>query len=234
MRVVITFQLLEEKARAKASLAYIDLIAMAFGSALALGYETVMVSNSILPATHKIDFPAEREPHLMNWILAAQLAYIESDLFDQPSVLFSPDALILRPLEPVFNEHDFDVAFTDRDNKKWPINNGVIYLMPRHKKALAALWRDALAVCKAYPLDVQEWYGDQQSLHDVVTAGRPEIHGLKYELLPCKTFNATPDDHAGEYDHSLLKRAFIAHFKGKRKNQMATYWKYLCSQTQSN
>lgn len=218
MRIVITYLHKQDDQ-------YAPLIDMAFASASTLGYETVMVGNIDAGDIH-INFPAEREPRLMNWILAAQLAYIESPLFNEPSVLFSPDALIMQRLEPVFDKC-FDVAFTDRKNSRWPINNGVIYLKPEHRVRIAALWRDALALCKTYPVETQDWFGDQQALHDVYMQGNHLRHGLVVQLLPCAGYNASPrmEEAVDEY---LAASAYVIHLKGKRKDMMKNYWDYLC------
>lgn len=223
MRIVITFQ-------QRGDYSYLPLIEMAFASAKRFGYETVMVGPESLGADYHIRFTPDMEPCLMNWILAAQLAFIVSPLFDQPSVIFSPDALIVKRLEPVFREN-FDVAFTDRKNPKWPINNGVIYLKPANRHKIGALWRDALAVCKQYPIETQEWYGDQQSLYDVYIGGNHLRLGVNVALLPCSIYNASPARVTNEIDKGLLNQAYVAHFKGKRKGVMQKYWDLLCAQT---
>ena len=135
MRVVFTY-------RHQGSQEYLDLITIAQESAARFGYRSVLVGDNIpyeLANDHIGSKTANDEPLLMNWILAAQLAFIESPLFDQPSVIFSPDALVIKPLEPIF-EQDFDVAFTDRDNRRWPINNGVIFLHPARKDLIREFW----------------------------------------------------------------------------------------------
>ena len=223
MRIVITYQQRDD-------FTYQTLIGMAFDSAKRFGYETVLVGNTYMQGDIKMEFLPEEEPRLMNWILAAQLAYIQSPLFDQPTVIFSPDALILKPLEEVF-EKDFDVAFTDRKNPKWPINNGVIYLKPERKQALAAFWQKALDVCKSYPVETQDWYGDQQALHDVLQAGVHQQIGLHVELLPCEVYNASPMKPGAGFDKRLIKDAYVAHFKGKRKSSMKDYWRYVCKKS---
>lgn len=221
MRVVITYQ-----QRLDAS--YLDLIKMAFHSASVQGYTTVLVGNIRNYGDHHIEFLPENERLLMNWVLAAQLAYIQSKLFDQPTVIFSPDALILKPLEPIFDQ-PFDVAFTERDNPKWPINNGVIFIKPENKNKLAAFWHGCLAICKSYPIETQEWYGDQQSIHDALESGVDDDIGLDAIRLPCDIYNASPMRPGQAYSKKLLKDAYIAHFKGKRKKDMKEYWRILCT-----
>lgn len=223
MRIVVTYQ-------DRGDNSYINLIEMAFASAKRFGYETVMVGPYSLGADHHICFTPDMESRLMNWILAAQLAFIVSPLFDQSSVIFSPDALVIKHLEPIFRE-PFDVAFTDRKNPRWPINNGVIYLKPAKRHQIGALWRKCLEICKSYPIETQDWYGDQQSLYDAYQAGAHRELGVNVALLPCATYNASPARVTNTIDKQLLNQAYVAHFKGKRKDVMRTYWDFLCGQT---
>lgn len=218
MRVVITYL-------HRGDDTYLNLIDMAFASAKAQGYETVLVGN-IDAGDIKMNFPADREPLLMNWVLAAQHHYINSSLFDCDTVIFSPDALITQPLESIF-ALNFDMAFTNRDHKRWPINNGVIYLRPHRRQKIAAWWREAMQKCKEYDEETQNWFGDQQALHDLYVQGNHHRLGLQVALLPCSNFNASPA--SGEkLDTNLLKSAYIVHMKGKRKDMMQRYWDYLC------
>ncbi len=219
MRIVITYQ-------HRGDDEYLKLIDLAFSSAKRLGYETILVGD-IEAGDRRLCFPSSLEPHLMNWVLAAQLAYINSPVFDCNSVIFSPDALIAKPLDEIF-DLDFDVAFTNRDNKRWPINNGVIFLKPEKRLQIAKLWEDARVTCKAYPIGIQDWYGDQQALHDVVLAKRPQLHGIKPALLPCDVYNASPR-YGEEFDANLIESAYIVHLKGKRKHLMRDYWDLICN-----
>jgi hypothetical protein len=214
MRVVITYQ-------DKGDDSYLPLIDMAFKSAKRLGYHTVTVGNLDAGDEH-IPFDADREKHLMNWVLAAQLAYIESDMFDQPTVLFSPDALFVKAVDDVFT--GFDIAFTTRANPRWPINNGVIYLNHKNKDKIAEFWKSCLKTCRNYPLEIQDWYGDQQSLYDVLQSGKHS--DINITTLPCEIYNHSP--HSGYINDNDLKNAYILHFKGKRKNLTSSYWGKIC------
>lgn len=218
MRIVITYQ-------HRGDDSYLPLIDMALASASRLGYETVMIGNVDAGDIH-LDFPADKEPYLMNWILAAQIAYVESPLFVENSVFFSPDALITRRLEPVF-DMTFDLGFTDRANSRWPINNGVIFMKPQRRASIAKFFREALATCKKYSVETQKWFGDQQSLHDVYLSGAHRELELEVKMLPCRMYNAAPvlDD---VLDRDLMEDAYVVHMKGKRKGMMKTYWEALC------
>jgi hypothetical protein len=217
MRIVVTY-------RHHGDDQYLSLIEKALASAKRFDYETVLVGN-IEAGDLKLPVKEEADGHLMNWILAAQLAYIESPLFSCNTVIFSPDALILRPLASVFL-NDFDVAVTTRSNRRWPINNGVIFLKHTRKHAIAQCWRRALEICRAYPEDIQKWYGDQQALHEMIVSGYPEDRSVKVMELPCAQYNASPDND-GPIDEIMMQTAYIIHLKGKRKPKMADYWKRL-------
>lgn len=198
---------------------YIEMIKDAFYSAKLHGYRCISVGNMPMGDVH-IDFPASKEPYLMNWILAAQKEFIDSEYFDGESVIFSPDALINKPLERVFANY-FDVAFTDRENKKYPINNGVIFLKDSNKEGLSAFWARCRELCKEYPFDIQDWYGDQKSLWDAYSAKEHERLGVGAILLPCEIYNASP--RKGQIDDEILKDAYIIHLKGARKTMMKLY-----------
>lgn len=204
---------------------YLELIEMAFQSAKRLGYKTVLVGN-IHAGDINFRPPIDEDDYLMNWILKAQLSYIESDLFDTDSVFFSPDALITQPLEKVFKQK-FDVALTNRSNRRWPINNGVIFMKPENKRRIAQYWNEAIKICAGYPIDIQKWYGDQQSLGDLVAKNYAGEIGLNLALYPCGKYNCSPKN--GNFDTSLLDQAMILHLKGKRKDLMEKYWDALCT-----
>jgi hypothetical protein len=82
---------------------YIPLINHAFESAKKYGYRTIMVGNVDCGDVF-IPFGESEEPLLMNWILAAQLEYLKSEHFNENTVIFSPDALINKPLDEIFDK----------------------------------------------------------------------------------------------------------------------------------
>lgn len=201
---------------------YYALIRDAFASAKRMGYKTISVGDF---SDCDIHMPFVQDMPLMNWILAAQKHYIDSPEFDCNTVLFSPDALINRPLEEVFSQ-DFDAAFTIRDNKKYPINNGVIFIKPDNKRGLTRFWQSCLDICALYPPEIQGWYGDQKALWDACEAGYDCACGIKKAFLPCDQYNASPVN--GRIDKVMLTSAFIIHLKGRRKEMMKQYKAAIC------
>lgn len=228
MKIIITFfNKGAEKIRDVKSSDYHDFIKLAFESAKKFGYETILVTSGAEfenNADHVIRLNDD-EPFLMNWILKAQKAYLQSDLFNDNSVLFSPDALIRKELTPIF-EKEFDVAFTERPAKKYPINNGVIYLKPKNKNRLIQLWDEFLYRCDQYEFDQKHWFGDQKSIIETFEYYGKEPFGLKVLKLPCELYNAsilTNDLEVQEADPLLIEKSYILHFKGARKNLIKQY-----------
>lgn len=205
---------------------YPHLIEMAIESAARFGIETIVVGNLCFDGAKFLAFNGDAELHLMNWVLAAQRYYLNSIFFLQNSIFFSPDALFIHHPKIVF-EKNFDVAFTVREHKLYPINNGVIFLKPAGREKIVQFWDRCLTRCKEYPLDIQGWYGDQKSLADELDNGAAKRIGLDVLTLPCSIYNAHTDQKSG-LDHAFLARALIGHFKGKRKNRMENYHRYLC------
>ena len=199
---------------------YVPLIDMAFASARKFGYKTVLVT----------DAGATKET-LMPWILAAQKKFIDSDDFDGNSVLFSPDCLINRPLEPVF-DFDFDLGVTSGFNPDYPINNGVIYLKHQCKEKLSKLWGEMVARCLTYSPELQRWYGDQKAMHEIIREANDKPYGLNVKRLIASKYNASfnSDPKYHESNNLMAQSAYVLHFKGKRKAQMAEWWEKLCSQ----
>lgn len=206
---------------------YLDLLKMAFASAKLYGCQTVLVTSSDIGAgqdeTLMVDHPGENV--LMPSILEAQKAYIDSALFDCNSILFSPDALVARPLGPVFDK-PFDLGVTQGTSMDYPINNGVIYIRPEVKEQLSRLWADMIARCKSYPTRFQKWYGDQKAMHEVISEANDTPYGLRVERLLARPYNCC-FSHAREwcaYDDLTWISAYVLHFKGERKVRMAEFW----------
>lgn len=228
MKIIITFfNKGSETIRDAKSSDYHDYIKLAFESAKKFGYETVLVTSGAEfenNADHVIRLKDE-EPFLMNWILQAQKAYLQSDLFNEDSVLFSPDALIRKDLTPIF-EKEFDVAFTERAARKYPINNGVIYLKPKNKNRLIQLWDEFIYRCDQYDFDQKHWFGDQKAIIDTFEHYGNQPFSLKVLKLPCELYNASILNNnleAQEADPLLIEKSFILHFKGARKDLMKQY-----------
>jgi len=210
---------------------YHELLKMAFASAKHFGCETVLVTSTDIragqDATLYVPHPGENV--LMQAILDAQKAYIDSALFDSNSVLFSPDALVARHLGQVFDK-DFDLGVTQGTTMDYPINNGVIYIRPETKDRLSLLWSDFIARCNAYPDRYQRWYGDQKAMQEVISEANDMPYGLKIQRLLSRFYNASLSNKREwcASDDLMLHSAYVIHFKGMRKSQMASYYGKIC------
>jgi hypothetical protein len=196
---------------------YLDLIQIAFASAKSHGMRTSLVTDyPDCDADHVIPFTSGIA--LMEWVLAAQLEYIRSDLFAGNAVLFSPDAVFMKPVEEVFD--GFDVAVTTRISGGMPINNGVIFLNPERKGDLIRLWEMFLFSLRQMPQTLRNWYGDQVSMQHVLFEHNDAPLGLRVKRLPCRIYNATPQ---WFHEEDALDDAYIVHFKGARKAAMKAF-----------
>lgn len=165
------------------------------------------------------------EMPLMLWILHSQKMYLESSLFIEPSIFFSPDTLIIKPFE--FPNCDLGVTLNYLQPVKHMLNNGVIFINPRNKEKLIKLWDDAIKICKSYPIAMQEWGGDQLALQEALIAKDWHPTGLNVMLLNCDAYNAPISKNNPEHDKEVLRRANIIHFKGGRKKKMPIIWNEL-------
>lgn len=199
MKIVVTFRPDRD--------GYVDLIGKAFESAKRFGYTTVMVGPQAFGADKHL--PYRSESPLMDWILEAQRHFIGSDFFDENAVLFSPDAIINRRLDEVFDVA-FDAGFTLRPHKTMPINNGVIFLKPKNWLRLLFFWEDCIEICRHYPKEIRDWYGDQMALWHALEGGKDA--GLAVERFDCRTHNSSEVHGASS--------AYVVHYKGKRKAHM--------------
>lgn len=162
------------------------------------------------------------ETPLMLWILQSQKMYLQSPLFDRDSIFFSPDALIIKPFE--FPACDLGVTLNYLQPVKHILNNGVIFVSPKHKDKLVKLWDDAIRICSAYSSSMQEWGGDQMALQEALIAKDWHPYGLDVRLLNCDDYNASITKNNSEEDKRIINKAKIIHFKGERKKKMPIVW----------
>jgi hypothetical protein len=162
----------------------------------------------------------------------SQLDYVERADFARPLVLLDSDILLNGDLAGLFAD-DFDVALTWRDNAAMPINGGLLLLHNRRPAAARAFFRRFVEVYRARfgSGDEAAWYGDQLALRDVVGLDaaamrqndRIEVDGVKVRLLPCETYNHSPDNTLSAIVDGLPGR-LVLHWKGQRKRLMEPFW----------
>lgn len=210
MNIVITY-------RHDGNTKYPPLIELAFKSAKKHGYKTILVGSDGFESDDHLPVAKSPRLELCEWILFAQEAYLKSDLFNEDTVFFSPDTLIVKSLDSVFRRK-FDWAVTERPSMKDKINNGVMFVKPENKDKLIECWGLMRQIASGYEARLKAWYADQRAVNEIL-AGNPPC-GLNILRLPCKTYNASPDKDGGNI---ALKHAYILHFKGLRKEMMEKY-----------
>ncbi|MEY2470124.1 MAG: hypothetical protein QOF21_2822 [Actinomycetota bacterium] len=131
----------------------------------------------------------------------------------------------------------WDIALTYRDHDEYPINKGVV-IVNGDRRAHALKFLERARHC--YEIEVAAdsgWWGDQRALINAI--GRAEfaaresdlmdVGGVGVRLLPCDTFNFSPDADGRTLGRALANKR-VLHFKGPRKVWMRPYWKaYLAS-----
>lgn len=109
---------------------------------------------------------------LMLWTLEACLRYLESDDFDQDTVMLDCDQLIYRDLRPFFAK-SCDVTFLIRPTMKhaesWKkLLNGVQFWSVKGKRRLVDLYRHVLTVAEQLPENELQWGGDTSAIRNVI------------------------------------------------------------------
>jgi hypothetical protein len=179
----------------------------------------------------RLDLPVDHSRLMLSRSLA-QLACVEASDFARPLVLLDSDILLNGSLQALFAE-DFDVALTWRFNKTMPINGGLIVLHNRRPEVARTFFRRFLQCYQERHVggDNAGWYGDQLALQELVgldwkqAAAQPRIErgGVRIRLLPCDTWNFSPDNSLAAIGNGLPDK-FVLHFKGQRKRLMEPFW----------
>lgn len=157
-----------------------------------------------------------RELKLMQAIIAGQLTFLKAmGVSQEGTILVGADCLVTRDPRPVFADTDWHVGVTVGVYSPGGLNNGAVYLSPGSTEQAVAFYSLALANCP------EEWGGDQESVRRVaLPLERPECtvnrHGIRVRFLDMDTHNCPPacDEDIG------AAAAYIAHFKGARKDFM--------------
>ncbi len=130
------------------------------------------------------------ERRLMLWILDVSLRYLESDHFDQDTVMICPDVLVYGDISRFFNGADLGLIV--RPEAKYavrPVLNGVQLWSVAGKDRLIAFFRDALVLAKTLSKKSIRWGADTVPLAEFVSpieTGIVERHGLMVDLIGAK------------------------------------------------
>lgn len=188
------------------------LLDLQFASCRRYGVRQIIVSDTGLLVDGEV-FVAKLPRALMPAIIAGQLALLDSDP-DDDLLLTGADCLLGADPWPML-DGSFDLAVTTHRFDDCILNTGLI-VVPRGKaKAVAPLWRRALACCG------ERWGDDQlalaRAIRPTLTHGVEDRDGLRVRFLPVPGFNDAP---ASSHDGI---RPVIVHFRGPRKGFMAEW-----------
>lgn len=137
-------------------------------------------------------------------------------LGDEPTLILDTDVIVQADLEGTA-KRDFDVALTKRDGRIMWGGKDIVKMMPYNTGVMfsrcGAFWQECAESCARSPDALQEWWGDQVSVHIAASSGR-----YKVLELPCERFNYSPKS----ADEDLSEK-YAIHFKGERKNWMIAH-----------
>jgi hypothetical protein len=181
------------------------------------GHKHVVVSDVDIPG---FNVWKTAMPHsLMAAIMTGQSNYLQEGWSGQnPLVLVDVDCLVARDLRAAF-DGTFDLAITSRpDDAKSPVNNGAMYCGTGNPNGVRLFFMRAQRLCKKH------WGGDQEAIA-AAASPIPSAHGvydragLRILFASMRTHNVVPAKEGARHKCS----PFIVHFKGDRKDWMATY-----------
>lgn len=161
----------------------------------------------------------------------AQLEYLNGSSFEAPIVFLDSDILINGSFAPIL-EKDFDVALTYRTKSSVPINGGLMIMNNRRPEKVRHFFKVFTEHFENAFSDKANWYGDQLAMVSLLNL-QPlapqyeemmEVEGCRILLLPCDTYNFSPDNKVESIREPLADKV-VLHFKGQRKHLMRLYWR---------
>lgn len=150
-----------------------------------------------------------KQRRLMLWILEVSLRYLESDDFNEDTVMVSPDILVLGDLRPFFRaDLGIIVRFADKHVASGrTLLNSVQWWCLEAKTRLVALYRTALTIACRLPADVVRWGADTVPLQQLLSpfeCGRSERNGLS-------VFAVDARESMTDFSRSLLRKMRVGH-----------------------
>jgi len=177
---------------------------------------------------------AWQEQLLNRW--DARVQYLREFDFASHLVVTDYDILFHASLENLFRQ-DFDIALTYRKDSElapqrrhMPINGGVLLIKKFSREKSLPLMEKFYQEYRSKHAD-EPWWGEQQvmanliGLENIPKNGQKtvEVAGVKFLLLPCETYNFSPDNNYRAIRKEIKNKPII-HFKGKRIRLMKMYW----------
>ena len=137
-------------------------------------------------------------------------------------ILCDVDLIFRADLFKVFDDYDFDVAYTNRNSKSKPLNGGIIFIRDG-AQVFVKTWAEVNRKLYSDIALHQRWRKkcrgmNQPSLYYLIK--NPEKHGLKIIGLPCSIYNACNQEWATmpeDVQVIHLKKALRYVINGKAK-----------------
>jgi FkbM family methyltransferase len=137
-------------------------------------------------AAPSLQFRTEHR-RLMPWIVEVALRYIESDAFDQDTIMVSPDVLVFGNPGAWFKHADFDLGMLARHHPARPLINSVQFWPVARRAPLRTLYRAVFESLGELSEEQLVWGGDTTpfvKLFGPVEPGRISIrHGGRVRFL---------------------------------------------------
>lgn len=188
-------------------------------------YALTDLSTRIAGPAHR--YPA-RESRLMLWLLEVWLQYLESDNFDDDTVMISPDALVFDDLRPWF-QADLGVVVRGGKFAGKPLLNGVQFWARAAQPRLVAFYRQVRLMAARLTEDVIRWGGDTAPILELLAplhAGLTTRAGLSVCGIRHEGFFRCPSavDVARIANGRRPAPTTITDFKYLKKQLMAAYF----------
>lgn len=195
---------------------YLPLLRLQRDSARWFGHRHLVVTDADIGSEFDT-FRTYLDLELMPAMIAGVIARLNSG-GNSHLVFADVDCLVARDLSPIFENNDWDLGLTHRENAKAPINNGVMYVRAESIWAVRPFFQRAWALCGKH------WGADQEAISNAAAPVPTEDcvetrNGLRIGFLNMKRFAAVPKNHLSRHGGET----YMVHFKGETKKWMADY-----------
>lgn len=186
-----------------------------------------------LPSNIELQRYAVDSSNVMLSRLYAQLEFLKMHDFKSNIIFLDTDILVNSNLEKALSWSEFDIALTLRnDAKGMPVNGGIIFASNQYPSLVLDFFQSFYQKYVDHFYMQSQWWGDQKALVDLLTnsgeeklsLGNKKVDNIRLLLLPCETYNYSPNFEKCDdiYGSDLNKK--VIHFKGKRKQFMKPFW----------
>ena len=128
---------------------------------------------------------------------------------------------------------EFDIAFTYRNWKKWPINLGIVYVKNNKNKKPYNFFKDWYNQFLDLKDEQKVWGGDQDLIHEKfkdLDFSLDNHFESKFEDYKIKFLNCSEYNYSSEMNRPMLdspSNTKVLHFKGARKKYMKKFWEQM-------